>query len=534
MRARSFGGKGLVILLAGAVMRLWRLGSASLWTDEVTTRLRAQASISGCLDSVLASGNQTPLYFLMINRLPNHNELLLRLPSALLGVFGIALMIFVVLRLYGSANLALTAGALIAFNPYHVWLSRTARPYALVFVLALAISYLFLTILRGHGTRWHWIGFVLCSMAAYMTHAFLLALPVVQYTVLILTSRRERPLVRRWFIAQTIAAIPLAIWAGFLVANFDQVRVGGQWIPTPGVPDLLLTLWNMTVGYEGGAQWFMLPGLVIALGGLAIGLAKVARARRDNPEGLYWMVLIVYPLVGVFGLSISVVSLYVDRYFMILLPALILLVLSGLARLPRPLWRPALGVIVLTGAVSIVSILFSGDYQRENWQEVAAYLEQRQQPGDVMVTDNPSALQAFDYYFVPHTPAPLFQLGEVSGDALTRDLPTSGRVWAIYRNPIEDIHRLGVMPTFDPFRADRSPLGAWLASCRDRVTDQHAFNGITVLLVEGCESASAVAAQPSPAGSLEHILTAPSIPSTISGVVEKVVRIMALRWPRRN
>jgi hypothetical protein len=54
----------------------------------------------------------------------------------------------------------------------------------------------------------------------------------------------------------------------------------------------------------------------------------------------------------------------------------------------------------------------------------------------------------------------------------------------IYRNPIEDIHRTGAMPEFDPFKPGLSPLGDWLIPRHDQVTAIYEFNGVTVLLLE--------------------------------------------------
>ena len=54
------------------------------------------------------------------------------------------MMIFMVVQLYQDREMALWAGALMAVNPFHVWLSRTARPYTMIFLLALLASYFFL------------------------------------------------------------------------------------------------------------------------------------------------------------------------------------------------------------------------------------------------------------------------------------------------------------------------------------------------------------------------------------------------------
>ncbi len=176
VRPRYFWYEVVLILLIGLVLRAWNLGGASLWTDEALTALRAQARITQSLDSLFSAGNQAPLYFLSLQFLPSYSEAMLRMPSVLMGLIGIAFIMFVAVRLYGNYDVALWAGALLAVNPYHVLLSRTARPYALMFVLALAASYLFLLLMRQPRSRVLWGSFILTNVIGYLTHYTFLAL----------------------------------------------------------------------------------------------------------------------------------------------------------------------------------------------------------------------------------------------------------------------------------------------------------------------------------------------------------------------
>jgi len=57
-------------------------------------------------------------------------------------------------------------------------------------------------------------------------------------------------------------------------------------------------------------------------------------------------------------------------------------------------------------------------------------------------------------------------------------------VWVIYRNPIEDVHRVGAMPDFDPFDPTLSPMGEWLSERRSQVVAQRKFNGVRILLLD--------------------------------------------------
>ncbi|MCZ2095348.1 MAG: glycosyltransferase family 39 protein [Anaerolineae bacterium] len=485
-RPQFFFGRVLAILLVGLLLRMWNLGSASLWTDEVLTAIRAQSTLEASLDSLFSAGNQTPLYFMSLRLLPADSDMLLRLPSALLGLVGIALLMVAVLRLYGSYDLALAAGLLLSVNPYHVLLSRTARPYALVFVLALTISASFLLILRGSRTRRLWLAFTLASLLAYITHYTLFALPLTQVILLAIFARRDLALLKRWAVAQAIAVAPALIWLALL--SQQTIAVGPEWVPVPAPRDLLLTLWNMTLGYNGVWKWFLTPGVMLVTLGLLSGVLAVIKAWWTERENLFWLLLAGLSLAVTYTISATLVSFYVDRYFMLALPAVLLLMLHGFAQWSRRLQLGAIAIVAATAAYTVLFSFHTGDYTRADWHAAADYVEARWQPGDMIVAERENAREAFERYFEHDGVQP----GAHVTPLAALDVPASEqaatleprRVWVLYRNPIEDVHRQGTMPAFDPFKRGLSATGDWLADARDQVVEMRAFRGVTVLLVE--------------------------------------------------
>jgi uncharacterized membrane protein len=365
-RQRYFWWGVALILLSGFGLRVWNLGHTSLWVDEAVTASHAGGSLNQTFTYITEDAVQGPLYYIALHAFPRHNELLLRWPSVLAGMCGIAMLMFTAARLYGNLNLALMAGALLAVNPYHIWLSRMARVYSLLFTLALINACFFLVLLKGNRKQVNWLVFMISGTAAYLTHYFALFLPLTQYILFAFVLRRQRGFFRRWLRAQIVMGLPLGLWVLRLLLQ-ESVAAGVGWIPRPGVDDLVITLWNMTLGYDGTLPWYLIPGLIAAAAGLIPGIYYAWKERSTGRVDFYWLWLMTVPLGLAFVISIAARPVYVDRYFVGFLPAILFLVLYGWQRAPYRAARGLLaGILIAASLISIVDTLRSGQDERDD------------------------------------------------------------------------------------------------------------------------------------------------------------------------
>lgn len=472
-------GIAALIVLVGFGLRVWELDRASLWVDEALTEIRMQGSLLDCWELLLDSGNQVPLYFSLLWVLPNDSVFWLRFTSVALGAIGIAVLMFAIVSLYKRYDWALLAGALLAVNPFHIWLSRMARPYPLAFILAVMVSYYFLELINRNRTRAIWTGFILTSMAAYLTHYYAIGLPLAQYILFAFILRGNRGFFRRWLGAQVIAGIPTLLWV-FALSQREAVSFGIGWIPRPGLDDVPVTFWNMMVGYDGSLPWYIIPGLIAAFAGLLSGMIYAARARTTDRVNFYWFWLIVAPLMLGFVVSLFR-PLYVDRYFIVFLPAVLILMIVGWSQLPRRSWiaAPAL-LVIMAGVANFAVIMDAGEDEKEDWRAAAEYVEAQRLPDDGLLMESPIELLAFRRYLDDEMDYG-WLLGE---DSLVDQYdPSITRLWAIYRNPQEDGHRQGILEPFDPFAPTESPMSDFVIERRDLILDVYEVNGVTVLLV---------------------------------------------------
>jgi hypothetical protein len=61
---------------------------------------------------------------------------------------------------------------------------------------------------------------------------------------------------------------------------------------------------------------------------------------------------------------------------------------------------------------------------------------------------------------------------------------SSARIWVVYRNPNEDVHRMGEMPDFNPFNPKLAKMGEWLSTRESQLVEQRSFNGVKILLID--------------------------------------------------
>jgi len=479
MYTRWFLPLAVLIFLLAFGLRVRNLGAASLWADEAWTATWAASDFGDMLRTTVLrrASIELPLYLSSLRLFPTTNEVLLRFPSVAVSLIGISAFMLLLKQIKRDPFLILWGGAVLATNPLHVWLSRTARPYAYFFALTVFVVFFFLLLLKGRRSRAIWAGFIMCSLLVYLTHYFALFLPVVQYLLLGLQFRRYRTLLRPWLVAQILASLGLLFtWLVQLWLN-NPIAAGIAWIPDPKPVDLFLSLGNMLVGYTGTPTWYLLAGLLSGAIGFSVGVAR-SLALRDAGD-LFGVLLTAIPLISTFILSKLLHPIYVDRYLFEAQVGVLMVMLSGWWWLPQVRWRHALAlIVVMSGLLDVWHTFSTGNYQREDWRAATDYIANHFLPGDLIVLDIAFNDFAFRYYFEEDDiPRITVQAADTAAEA------GFTRLWAIYRNPIEDAHRQGAMPEFDPFDPTHSPMGKWLAAHQDRVLRRADFTGISVMLL---------------------------------------------------
>jgi len=466
---------GLVgLTLLAAALRLAGLGSKSFWFDECFTYTVTMAPLRNSLEALLVAGIYSPLYFLTLRplaALAGASEYALRWPSAAFSLLCVPLIARLGQRLAGRSVGAMAA-LLLTVCPFHVWYAQDARMYAPLAFFSLLAMDRFLGLLRG---RRCWTAFIVSSGLAYALHYAAFALVYVQLLHLLPRLRQGR-LLRRWFLAQALALLPLTPWlALYLLRGIRPAGLG--WIPRPGPLAPLLTLWNWTAADVETVT----PLVVLAMAATAALLLRGLSGLKGEQRLLLWWLAL--PLGALYLLSLRR-SYYVDRYLTASLPAYLLLLALGANRWRRWLWRVlTFGAVLVTMAWGTLRVHSDPVFAKEGWREAVALVEGQWQAADaVVVADEETVLGTSVYRRQPWTYVVLSR-----GDAaalLEETAARHGRLWLVWRSTQESNHRLSKSAPPNPWDQAPPPLREWLAAHREQVAVDVRLPGMAILRLD--------------------------------------------------
>jgi len=474
--SRALWGAGTVwLLLLAFIPRVWNVAYGDLSFDEIATVFIAQRSLREVLLYVAdAVREHPPLYYLLMSlwfRLTGASEFVARYPSALIGVLSVAVSFRFgrrLLRRGRSQQVAFEAGAwsalLLAVMPFSVWAGRTARMYALVILLALAIMHSWF--------RWSqrpsfqgWLLFAGVSLAGMFTHYYLLFLWGVQGCILLFFPRRTRGIRRAWLatVGAGIAALLLGITFAPGIRN-TVMETGSRF---PALPlrwgELQTALMELLLNRSHPDLW-----LATAIGLLLAGAGWLLIWRGSRSTALWLMLWALLPLAAVLLIPEAIHG----RYVIVVLPALAI-GFAGLITLVRPYWLRWLFLVILLVQAGVrwnEGLLAPRD---NGFSQQIAHLRGLAEPGDALVLNNPWIQLLLTYYTPPqgieiHTipgyAPPGFNTGE--------DLPRLEQVAAEYE-------RLWVAYDAVNYSDPKFQLSRWLAESWYNV---HEFGNLALYL----------------------------------------------------
>ena len=396
----------LGVLLLAAALRLLPLADQPLWIDEAFSLWLAEQSIPQIISHSARLDQHPPLFYLVLHFARDglgRSAFALRLPAALASVAAVPLFFVTGARLHGQTA-GLLAALLLALSPLHVRYAQEARMYAPLALAVAASLYFFVRLgfvrqevvqmerpstLRRSALAA--VGLTLSTAAAlYLHNVSVLWLAALGSATWLLARPFSRHSAQLW--GALLAAG--ALWLPWLPTFLTQAAAVDArfWLPPPTPSRLLSTLGDLALVLPGawGTPRWLLPTLSLAL---CLPLATLA-ARRPARRLLVWLWLIPLALALLISLRRSIFSTHALLW--LALP-LLLLVAGGAATLaPRP--RRVAVAALCTLALFSLTHAWRAEPQ-EAWDQAAAHVAPRVEPGDLLLFHAGWARLPFNYYF---------------------------------------------------------------------------------------------------------------------------------------
>lgn len=433
----------LALTLLAFALRVYRLGAQSLWFDEAFSVDYARQGLSAWLagqttvQGITVVELHPPLYFALLKgwmALAGDGEFAVRFGSLFCGVLLVPLAFVVGRRLF-SARTGLLAALLTALSPFLVYYSQEARPYIQPTFFAFLAFYIFLRALRltDGDDRWRtWALYAIATLVAVNLHYYAALATAAQGLYLLLHCRTLRAQLFRWLVAVLAVA---ALYAPLLPTMLRQLgSYGVYWEGTIGL-DVILprTVAAFGAGLTVDTAWGLLSGALLLL--LTVpALLNGLRWEKDSPlplppkvggtegggegsEGDRVLLLALYLMIPVLAVYVAglVKPKFHERFVIVAAPALYLLAARGLdvvfarvrigARhriahlMHYASFAGTIALLVLAAGQPLYNLYFDAAYARDDYRAVAATIQARQEPGDVILLCAPYMYPAFTYYY---------------------------------------------------------------------------------------------------------------------------------------
>ena len=382
-------------------LRLANLARKPFWSDECFSVEIAWLDWHNFLHVMWWREANMSMYYLLFGIWLHfeHSEFFVRSLSVLMAVATLPAIYWVARMLY-DRRVALIACVLFAFNAYSVRYAQEARSYSL-FVLLTALSSGFLIAWVRQPSLRHRIGYIVASVLAVYAHFYALLLVVHWLVFRCLGSPSPRTAelnvegltqLRRAWITIGVAVSPLLIF----VAKTGAGPI--RWVPRPGLHDVIEFFERLA----GGKSWEL--GAIYALACIA-AVAPVRKhllARNQGWETWRYQFLLLwllFPIVLTVVLSFAR-PVFLARYMIFCLPALLILVAAGLTRI-RPSWLLA---ATLTGICCFrcrefsLSTITTSILERDAAGAATNFVLDQAQAGDAIIFYIPATRLPYEYF----------------------------------------------------------------------------------------------------------------------------------------
>jgi uncharacterized membrane protein len=375
------------ILLLASFLRLFHLNFQSVWMDEIYTLNVSDPSLTlkQLHDEVVLREGFPYLYFLILRVfyfIFGYTEMVARLVSALGGIAGVA-AIYIFGKNIFNRQVGILAALMLAINEFHIAASQDARPYTLFVLFALIAFYRLAVFMKQQSFKnalWFGLAAGLMLNINFFALITLFAQALLLLAVIIFSPKENRMKLFGYSLFAGLLAILLFLpnYEIFIkLMNFQSF-----WVPAPQADSFTL----MFREFLGNSEITRIIYMTILFYYIVILFREKIedfrfRTTKDNPLNFSFVILFVW-FTSYFGLlyvkSYIGTSLVLSRYFITLVPVILMLLAMGIYLINNRIAKTAVIAAVLF--FSLFNLVGAKKYYttvtKSQYREVSAFIKE--------------------------------------------------------------------------------------------------------------------------------------------------------------
>lgn len=324
----------ILIIALGITLRIYTIDDRSLWFDELHSIIPTEPS--GTMLSVIeySKGDQPPLFFILLHlwyKVFPYDETSGRLFSAIIGVLGIAAMYFLGKEIKGPA-FGLLSSLVTSINIFHLYYSQELRFYSLLFLLTTVSFFMFIKLIKVPSVKNQFFFSVISILLLY-THYYGMVVVFSQAIIFIFICLIYKKGISFFLKGLLCSLIVLLAFSPWIPVILNDNKITSFWIQDPGPLFFLGYFERYFNGWWALSFKYVLSGLLWGL--LLYYLWTVIQHVKEKglQDDLIIPIIIfgwsVLTLLIPYVYSVYRIPMMIDRYTIITLPALILMISMG-------------------------------------------------------------------------------------------------------------------------------------------------------------------------------------------------------------
>ncbi|MCK4787617.1 MAG: glycosyltransferase family 39 protein [Desulfobacteraceae bacterium] len=371
-----------ILVLLTSLLRMYKLGSWSLWVDEAFT----------IHDALHSSFGIKPINYLLVRFfLENFGvcEWTARMGPAIVGIFSIPVSYYFFKELF-DRQVALLGSLFLSFSSWHIYWSQNARHYSLVLLFAVLCLWFF------------YRGFERDQPLAIMLSVLFLALGTLTHPSILFLC----PALLGYLLLILVLKYPRG--SGYNLKNVSLFVLPITLAGAGGLPIYLKILKGLAIQSDHSgplhimqttAYYVQIPFITLAF------IVILYLVLRKDKRGLFLALVSLVPLGILTGLSFVVPasSLYIYYTLPIYCVSAGYFIKISIFSTKKALDSanlPALGIFLILIFTQLSHVYFYFTYQygdRPRWKEAAQFVSEKKKPGDAIISTAPPVLE---YYFL--------------------------------------------------------------------------------------------------------------------------------------